>query len=99
MITELNSQNFDEEIKSGLKLIEVYTTWCGYCQQQKSELEQMDKVWIGIVDADKSPEIAKKYQVSGFPTFLIFKDGKQIDRFSGLRDKEEIMSKLMEYLK
>ena len=99
MITELNSQNFDEEIKSGLKLIEVYTTWCGYCKQQKSELEQMDKVWIGIVDADKSPEIAKKYQVSGFPTFLIFKDGKQIDRFSGLRDKEEIMSKLMEYLK
>ena len=59
----------------------------------------MDKVWIGIVDADKSPEIAKKYKISGFPTFLIFKDSKLLERFSGLRDKEEIMYKLMEYIK
>ena len=30
MIIELNSDNFDNETKSGLKLIEFYTTWCNF---------------------------------------------------------------------
>ena len=59
MLTELNENNFSEETKSGTKLVEFYTDWCGYCKRQKSELEQMDKVWIGQVDAEKSPNIAK----------------------------------------
>lgn len=99
MLVELNTDNFENEIKDGLKLVEFYTTWCGYCKKQKSELEKMDKVWIGQLDADKSPAIASKHEVSGFPTFLIFKNGKEIERFSGLRDKNEIMSRVIKHLK
>lgn len=29
MIKELNENNFEENIKSGLKLVEFYATWCG----------------------------------------------------------------------
>lgn len=98
MLTELNTENFETEIWKGLKLVEFYTTWCGYCKKQKPELEKLEKIWIGLVDADESPAIAAKYDVSGFPTFIIFKDGKALDRFSGLRSKEFIMDKIMDYL-
>ena len=74
MLKELTSENFNNEIKDGLKLIEFYTGWCGYCKKQKPELEKMDKIWIGQVNADNSPEISAKYKVGAFPTFLIFKD-------------------------
>ena len=99
MLRELDLNNFDDETNEGVKLVEFYTTWCGYCKKQKVELEKMDKVWIGQVDADNNPEIAAKYGVNAFPTFLILKNGKEIERFSGLRNKEEIMDKIMRHLK
>ena len=60
MLKELNSDNFHEETKNGVKLIEFHTSWCGYCKKQQPELEEMGKVWIGQVDADESPSIAAK---------------------------------------
>ena len=99
MITELNTKNFEKEISNGLKLVEFFTTWCGYCKKQKPELEKMDKIWIGLVDADEFADIAKTYKITGFPTFLVFKDGKEVERFSGFRTKEEIMERLIKHLK
>lgn len=98
MLKELNGSNFEEEIKSGLKLVEFYTTWCGYCKKQVPELEAMEKIWIGQVDADKAPSVVSKNGVSAFPTFIIYKDGKELERFSGYRQKEEIMDKIMKYV-
>ena len=99
MLKELTSENFNNEIKDGLKLIEFYTGWCGYCKKQKPELEKMDKIWIGQVNADNSPEISAKYKVGAFPTFLIFKDGKEVERFSGYKTKEDLMTRIINHLK
>ena len=98
MLTELNSKNFDEQIKNGVKLIEFHTSWCGYCKKQQPELEEMDKVWIGQVDADEESSIAAKYNINAFPTFLIFKDGKLAERFSGMHKKEDLMAKIMKHV-
>ena len=98
MLTELNSENFDELTAKGVKLIEFYTGWCGYCKKQLPELEQMDKIWIGQVDADDAPAIAAKYNINSFPSFLIFKNGEVAERFSGLHKKEDLMAKIMKYI-
>lgn len=98
MITELNNENFSEETKKGVKLIEFHTSWCGYCKKQQPELEEMNKVWIGRVDADKATAIAEKYNINSFPTFLILKEGEVVERFSGMHKKEDLMSKIMKYL-
>ena len=99
MLTELNENNFIEETKTGVKLVEFYTEWCGYCKRQKSELGQMSEVWIGQVNAENSPNIAKKYSINAFPTFLIFKNGKDVERFSGMRSKEELMAHIMRHIR
>ena len=98
MITELDSENFSEKTKNGVKLIEFHTTWCGFCKKQQPELEKMDKIWIGQVDADKAPAIAAKYNVNAFPTFLILKNGDVAERFSGMHKKEDLMSKIMKHI-
>ena len=99
MLIELNDNNFSEEIKNGVKLVEFYTDWCGYCKKQKTELEAMDKIWIGQVNAEKASNIASKYQVNAFPTFILFKNGTDVERFSGMHSKEKLMDKIMKYLK
>lgn len=99
MITELNNENFYDKTKTGVKLIEFHTNWCGYCKKQQSELEAMDKIWIGQIDADKEAEISAKYNVHSFPTFLIMKNGQEVERFSGMRKKEDLMLKIMNHIK
>ena len=98
MLKNLNFENFDNEVKDGIKLVEFYTKWCGYCKKQKPELEQMEKIWIGLVDAEENLRIASEYNVNAFPTFLIFKDGKEAERFSGFKTKEDLMSRIMNHL-
>lgn len=101
MIVELNEKNFDENTKSGLKLIEFYATWCGYCQKQKPILEELsnNNIWIGTIDVDKNPELANKFGITGFPSFLLFKDGKVIAALSGYHEKSQLLTRLMEHLK
>ncbi len=50
-----------------------------------------DGVTIIKIDVDKNESLAAKYQVKGVPTFLLFKDGKQIWRQSGIIQKEELL--------
>ena len=100
MIIELNEQNFDKEIESGLRLIEFYATWCTYCIKQRIELQELEDsdIRIGIVDGDESPEIIKRYKIDGYPTFILFKDGEKIAQFSGFHKKGELINRVLKYV-
>lgn len=100
MIIELNNENFEAETKQGLKLVEFYTTWCTYCKNQRIELENLkdSDMWIGIVDAEECPELAQKYGVTGFPTFIVLKDGEKIGNIVGFHQKSQLLNKLMAYI-
>lgn len=100
MLVELNNENFNKETDTGLKLVEFYTTWCTYCRNQRIELADMEDsdMWIGLVDAEECPEIATKYGIKGFPTFVLLKDGEKIAEFVGFHKKAQLLDKLMNYL-
>ena len=98
MIVELDEQNFEENTNKGLKLVEFYTTWCMYCKKQRIELEELkdSDIWIGIVDGEESPNLARKFGIKGFPTFVLLKDGEKIAEFV---EKSQLLNRLMAYLK
>ena len=98
MLTELNSENFEEKTANGVKLVEFYTQWCGYCKKQQPELNLMDKIWIGKIDAEANSNIAGKFNIKSYPTFLIINNGAEVERFSGFRTKEDLMSRIMAHL-
>ncbi len=98
MLKQLNKDNFKEETKSGLKLVEFYAPWCGYCKKQQNELNEMDKIWIGQLNTDEDAEIAIRFGVNSFPTFLIFNNGKEVERFSGFRNRFDLTNKIMKYI-
>jgi thioredoxin 1 len=101
MLIELNEENFDINTKSGLKLVEFYTTWCTYCRNQRIELSDFEnsEIWIGLVDAQEAPNIVKRFNIKGFPTFILLKDGNAIAEFVGFHQKGQLLNKLMNYLK
>lgn len=82
-------------------LIDFYATWCGPCQMLGPILKDVkdslgERVSIIKVDVDKNQELAAMQQVRGVPTMLLFQNGKQLWRQSGVLSKEEIIKTILD---
>ncbi len=78
-------------------LVDFFADWCGPCKMLAPILKEVkeelnDAVKIIKIDVDKNQPLAAKYQVRGVPTMLLFKDGKQVWRQSGVLQKKDIIN-------
>ncbi len=100
MLQELNEKNFDDNISTGKKLVEFFSPTCGYCKMQRPVLEELSKsgLWIGTVDFEQSPALVQLYNVTAFPSFILFENGEIMHRFQGLQSKYDIMNILKDFV-
>ncbi|WNH12641.1 thioredoxin [Thalassobellus suaedae] len=96
--------NFNKIIASeNPVLIDFYANWCGPCKMLAPILKEVkdeltDAIKIIKIDIDKNQTLAAKYQVRGVPTMLLFKNGKQVWRQSGVLQKNDVISVIKQYL-
>ena len=90
----ITSENFETEILKSEKpiLIDFWATWCGPCMRQGPVVEELaqEGYSIGKVDVDQEPGLAQQFKIMSIPTLLIFKDGKEVQRFIGLTPKDTL---------
>jgi thioredoxin 1 len=96
------STSFENIIKSEKPvLIDFFATWCGPCKTLAPILKQVkdnlgERITILKIDVDKNQELSSKYQVRGVPTIILFQNGKQLWRQSGVLSKDEIIKTIIE---
>ncbi|WP_272023991.1 thioredoxin [Olleya namhaensis] len=78
-------------------LVDFFGSWCGPCKMMNPILREVkenlgDRVSIIKIDVDKNQPLAAKYQVRGVPTMILFKNGKQVWRQSGVLQKDELIN-------
>lgn len=82
-------------------LVDFFASWCGPCKMLAPVLKEVkdslgNRVTILKIDVDKNKELADQYRVRGVPTMLLFQNGKQVWRQSGMLSKEDIISSIIE---
>ena len=91
----LTDSNFDQEIRSGLTLVDFWAEWCGPCRRIAPIVEQIageyeGRATVGKLNVDENPNVPGRFMIRGIPTLLLFKNGQLADTLVGLAPKEEI---------
>lgn len=90
----VTSSSFEETVLRN-KLPVLVDFWfedCVYCKRMEPVIRELSiefegKVVVAKVNIDDYPELPKLYDVGGYPTFLIFKDGQLKRRLIGMQPK------------
>ena len=97
MSIKITSDNFENEVLKSDKpvLVDFYADWCTPCHMVSPIIEQVSEengdIKVGKVNVDEKPEIASMFGVMNIPTFIMFKEGKVVDRVMGAVPKSAIL--------
>ena len=100
-IIEVNSGNFKAEVlESPLPiLVDAYSPDCGPCRAAAPILEELaeevrGRAKIVKVDAVEDVFLAAALRVAAYPSFIVFRDGREVARLVGLRTKKQLREAL-----
>jgi thioredoxin 1 len=84
---------------AGPAVVDFYATWCGPCRVLSPMLDKLaeplaGKIKFFKVNVDESSALAQNFQIQAIPTVLLFKDGKLVDRITGLPTEADLKAKL-----
>lgn len=99
-VYELDARSFSKT-ENGNWLLEFYAPWCAHCKKLAPTYERVAKhfhrregtpsVRVGKVDATAHPGVAAPFDVTGYPTLLVVRDGKKVAEHSGERSFEKLV--------
>jgi len=98
-IKEFTDKNFPDKIKSGTVLVDFWASWCMPCKLMVPVLNELaeetnGKVTIAKLNVDEAKVTASRFKVRSIPTMILFRNGKEIHRFIGVKTKNYLMKEL-----
>jgi thioredoxin 1 len=98
-----SQQDFYTIIGDGVTLLDFNAPWCAPCRAQEPILKKLaveynGKASIAAMNIDNDNEIAGKLGIQSIPTLIIFKNGKEIQRFVGLQSEDSLADALEKVL-
>lgn len=98
-IKELSDSNFQAQVKTGVTLVDFWASWCMPCKMMAPVLNETAEALgstakIGKLDVDSNRASSAKYGVRSIPTLILFKNGKEINRFVGVKTKDFLLKEI-----
>lgn len=100
MLIIKTQEQFEHEVLKADKpvMVDFYADWCGPCKAMAPLIDEMDSTqdqcYMGKVNVDELPDLARQYKVASVPTVLVFQNGDCVSRSVGLSNREELESLL-----
>lgn len=103
-VPDITKDNFKQEVldHKGVVFVDFHADWCAPCRVTSPVIEQLSgeikDVKFVKVDVDSNADLASQYSIFSIPTFIIFKDGKNVSQFSGAMGKENFAAEINKVL-
>jgi thioredoxin 1 len=102
---EVTDETFEEQVIQATEptLVDLWAAWCGPCRMVAPIVEQIAEEYDGRLrvaklNVDDNQETPARYGIRGIPTLLLFKDGEEVARVVGFRQKDELVETLLPHL-
>jgi thioredoxin 1 len=91
VVLEIEDRTFDSQVLQSDKpvLVDLWAPWCGPCNSIEPVVEKLagvygDQIRFARSNVDHNPKTPEKYGVKGIPALMFFKEGKLVDKLTGL---------------
>jgi thioredoxin 1 len=101
MVRELQTDSeFQQSVthNPGWVVVDYYAQWCGPCKRFSPLYEKLSKEWPSVifykvdVDVIELSETVSEQKVECMPTFVFYKNGKEVERLTGACDERKFVS-------
>merc|ERR1712180_47378 len=105
-VEKLDDTTFEHRLGKEYSLVKFFTPWCDYCQRLAptfalvgSHFDKTNDVQIAEVDCKQNKTLCRRYQIDGYPTLYLFKNGRPIEEYNGARTVKDICQYINEKTK
>lgn len=99
-VITLNKENFESEVLESDKtvLVDFWASWCNPCKMLSPIVDEISdehsEIKVAKVNVDDEQELAAEFGIMSIPTLFVFKDGKVVNKSTGVIPKQRILDML-----
>ena len=98
-ILTLTDQNFDTQTAGKIVLVDFWASWCAPCRLMAPVLNEVSdelgaEAFVGKIDIQQYQSMAQRFNVRNIPTMILFKNGKEVNRFVGVKQKDFLLNEI-----
>ncbi|MDR3653830.1 MAG: thioredoxin [Paludibacter sp.] len=98
-ILTLSFKNFQQQTKGKVVLVDFWAEWCAPCRMMAPVLNEIadeltGNMKIGKINIEQQKTLAQQFKVRSIPTLILFKNGKEVKRFVGIKQKDFLLKEI-----
>lgn len=106
-VLTLTTDNFEQGISKAFTFVKFFAPWCGHCKRLVPTWEQLGKKFaakenVNIVKVDCTVDVSKQLcndqGIDGFPTLLLYREGRKLSEYNGSRSLDDLYEFVMNHL-
>ena len=98
-ILTLTDKNFQQQTKNKVVLVDFWADWCAPCKMMAPVLNDVagdltGNSHVGKLNIEQYQSMAQQFNVRSIPTLILFKNGKEVKRFVGIKQKDFLLKEI-----